>query len=203
MCHLLIFESNVKSSESLFFSGKILYFLGARVCYLLKSISWNVWKAVPVGLSPVWLSCVCDMLWEALLACLSYVNMFRSVFWMCVLVTSSWPAVVHVSVVTCSVSCWWSVLSCVWSSPVRTHLRHAQRHMLSLALLSCAVSSGVCLDVPSHFGSTWVRSCLPMCFESLHVRTRFVLWSVMCCKYGQSHVCDVLEHTLRHVTVMC
>ena len=218
MYHLLIFESNVKSSESWFLSGKILYFLGARVCCLLKIISWNVWKAVPVRLSPVWSSCVCDMLWEALLACLSHVNMFRNVFGTCVLVTCS----VHIPVVTCSVSCWWPVLSCVWSSPVWTHLWHAQRHVLSLALLSCAVSSGVCSDVPSHFGLTWVRSCLPIYFESLHVRTRvlscgqpcvvnvvsllFVMCSNTCSGIGYGHVlgCCVLllwiYHMFSHVS---
>lgn len=47
----------------------------------------------------------CNMLWEALLACPSYVNMFRSIFWTYVLVMCSWPAAVHVRVVICSVSC--------------------------------------------------------------------------------------------------
>lgn len=131
-------------------------------------------------------------------ACVSHVNMSRSVFWTCVLVTCLWPAAVHIPVM-CSVSCWWPVLSCIWSSPVQTHLQHA----LSLALLSCAASSGVCADVPSHFGLTWVRSCLPTCFESLRVKTRFVLWSVMCCKCGHSPVCDVLKHMLRHRLLSC
>lgn len=192
MCCLLIFESDIKSSESWFLSGKILYFLGARVCYLLKIISWNVWKAAPVQLLPAWLSCVCDVLWEALLACLSRVNMFRSVFWTCILVMCMWPAAVHIRVVMCSVSCWWPVLSRVWSSPVQTHLWHARRHVLSLAMLSCAVSSGVCSHVPSRFGLTWVRSCWPTCFELLHVRIH-----VLSC--GQSCVVN----TVSLLFVMC
>lgn len=114
-------------------------------------------------------------------ACVSHVNMSRSVFWTCVLVTCLWPAAVHIPVIMCSVSCWWPVLSCVWSSPVQTHLQHA----LSLALLSCAASSGVCADVPSHFGLTWVRSCLPTCFESLRVKTHVL-------SYGQSCVVNVV-----------
>lgn len=114
MCHLRIFESNVKSSESWFLSGKILYFLGTRVCYLVKIISWNVWKASPVQLLPVWSSCVCNMLWEALLLCRSHVNTFSSVFWTCVLTA-------EMLVTCCGTRCCCHMfclllVSCFWSS---------------------------------------------------------------------------------------
>lgn len=170
MCHLLIFESNVKGRESWYLSGKILYFLEARMCYLLKIASWSAWKAVPIWLSPVGSSCVCDMLY--CFSCFSQVNMFISIFW------TSVPTAVPIPVVTRSVSLLVTQLG-VWSSSVRIHLRHAQRHVLSLVCFHQACSS-----VPSHFGLASVWSHLPV-FPShykLGLTLHVSLQSMMYCK---------------------
>lgn len=179
MCHVLIFESNVKSRESWFLSVRIMYYLQARMCYLLKIASWSASKAAPVWLSPVGSSCVYDRLY-----CLHVSPKVTCPE------ASSGPAAVPIPLVTCSVSLLVAG-RCVWSSRVWIHFRHAQRHVLCLVLtpgiFNCAITF-------------WVGFSLVMfasISELLRDRAHILAYGEWCAvKCGWSPVWDMLESVL-------
>lgn len=183
MCHLLIFESNVKSRESWFLSGKILYFLEARMCYLLKIASWSAWKAAPVWLSPVQSSCVCDMLY-----CLHVSPKVT-----CPEASSGQVYLLQYPFLLSRVLslCWWPIM--VFGPHLFGYTWDMLRHMCCVL---CAVSSCVFRCAITF----WVGFSLVMfanISESLRVRSHILAYGQWCTvKCGQCPVWEVHESML-------
>lgn len=174
------FESNVKSRESWFLSRKMLYFLEARMCYLLKIASWSAWKAAPVWLSPVGWSYLCNMLYclhvSPKVTCpeasSGQVNLLQYLFlchMFCLLVTH------HGLVLTCL-------------------------DTLETCLETCAVSCVLSPDMFSCAITFWVGSSLVMFANisvSLHDRAHIIAYGQWCAvKCIWSPVWDVPEGVL-------
>lgn len=157
MCHVLIFESNVKSRESWFLSVRITYFLEARMCYLLKIASWSAWKAAPVWLSPVGSSCVYDRLY------CSHVSPKVT----CPEASSGQVYLLQYPFLLSHVLflCWWPVV--VFGPHLFGYTSDMLRAMH--CVLCCVLCwHQACSTGPSHFGLASVWSCLPI-FLSYYV----------------------------------